>query len=284
MPIGISQLTGDKFPLEFSFSSADSAIRYTTEVAGPELAETERLDCAEQQLVRLGGHHLSVSVSKSLHKIQQSGPLVYGAWLSARHSAGKNSYKIYAEVPEIQSAEVDAFVRVLLGNMPILSSRRLELRMIGYEPDTSGTELYFRADDLQPREVHMLLQRFDVAAREDELFSLIECAYGRSVRNVLPATRMGFSVSLPMRGKPVIFSLFTFARSIFGCDRNIRCGMLALAERQGWNLHSYEKLSAPVANRTGWSTQLGMIAFVVPPEGPLIVHIGLRPPELERVV
>lgn len=279
-----SQLTGDKFPLEFSFSSADSAIRYVTEVSGPELAETQRLACVERHLERLGTHQLPRSVSTSLHKIQQSGPLFYGAWLSGRHSADKNSYKLYAEVPEGESAEADAFVRMLLGDMPILSGRRLELCMIGYESGTTRSELYFRADGLQPREVHMLLHRFNIMAREEELFRLIESAYGRSVRRVLPATRMGFSVSVPMRGEPVIFSLYTFARSIFGSDGNIRRGMLALGERQGWNLHSYEKLSEPVANRTSWSTRHGGIAFVVPPEGPLIVHIGLRPPEHESRV
>src|SRR5262245_59487706 len=43
-----SQLTGDGFPVEFAFSSADDVLRYTVEVAGPELPNSRRLGCAEQ--------------------------------------------------------------------------------------------------------------------------------------------------------------------------------------------------------------------------------------------
>src|SRR6266487_6459796 len=36
-----SRLTGDGFPIEFTLSSLDATVRYTAEVAGPEVAEVE---------------------------------------------------------------------------------------------------------------------------------------------------------------------------------------------------------------------------------------------------
>src|SRR6266436_5898161 len=48
-----SRLTGDGFPLEFTLSSLDATVRYTAEVAGPEVAEVERLPCALELIDRL---------------------------------------------------------------------------------------------------------------------------------------------------------------------------------------------------------------------------------------
>lgn len=274
-----SQLTGDGFPVEFTFASQREAVRYTTEVAGPEVAAAERLPRAERLLARLGSTSLPAEVSTLLRRLQNSAPLLYGAWIGGRHSPDGNRYKVYAEVPRAAASEANAFVRTLLGERRLLATRVPRLRLIGYEPDTSRMELYFRTEHLDMWEVTHLLRRAGLASRAAQLLGLLEAAYDRPMTTVFPRSHCGFSFSLAPAAGPTVFSLFLFARSVFGGDGSIRRRLLALATQQGWSLQHYAAFSAPLAQRSGWRTRHGMVAFIVPPEAPLALQIGLRPPE-----
>jgi hypothetical protein len=111
------------------------------------------------------------------------------------------------------------------------------------------------------------------------LLDLLEQSYQQPLKRAIPDGNLGFSFSFSLAGGPTIFSLFTYARSVFGSDANIRRRLLELAQKRQWNLQTYEELTAPLANRTTWKTRHGLISFVVPPAGPLVLQIGVRPPE-----
>lgn len=274
-----SRLTGGGFPLEFTFSSADETIRYVAEVAGPELAEAERLRRAGQLITRLGMRPLPDTVISSLSRIQSAGPLRYGAWIGGRHGQRGDRYKLYAEVPKADAPEADDLIHQLLGAEPLLSQRTPRLMMIGYEPETSRIELYFRVAGLEPWEVGGLLRRTNLASRTAELLNLVEEIYGRSLERGLPGSRLGFSFSVVPDGMATVFSIINYAGVVCGGDKNIRRRLLALAETKGWDFSGYEQFSAPLAERNIWATYHTMMTFSVGAEGPPVLHIGLRPPE-----
>lgn len=273
-----SHLTGDGFPLEFTFSSADGAIRYTTEVAGAEVNETEKLKLAEQLMAQLDQHY-SNCFSALFDRIQSAGQLAYGAWISGRHSEQSDRYKLYVEVPQAGAFEAMPLIEQFLGPAP-LCNRAIELRLIGYEPSSSRLEFYFRVNGLDLWEITQLLRRGGLAAKENELLALLEQCFAYPIHYALPSTKLGFSFSVSQIGEPVVFSLFSPARSVFGSDRTIRRSLRAIAEQKAWNLEPYFALSEPITERTGWNTQHGAVSFVVAPQGSPALYIGLRPPEV----
>ena len=87
-------------------------------------------------------------------------------------------------------------------------------------------------------------------------------------------------MSISLRsGAPVdAFSVFTFARVLFGSTAMVRRGLLACAARQGWNMAAYAAVSTPLIDRPDADAHHGLVSFVVPHAGPLGFHVGLRPP------
>ena len=275
-----SRLTGDGFPVEFVFSSADDLVRYTTEVGGPELEETQKLAIAEEKLVRLGSCKPSSEISEIFHSIQEIGPLKFGSWIGGRHGNGKDYYKLYIEVPKLESPKCNMLINMLPGDKPILPDHRFKLQMIGYEPESLRTELYFKIKEFEPWELGLLLHKAGIEARQPDLLKIIEEIYGFPIERALAGSTIGFSYSMPANGGKATFSMFKYARSVFGSDCSIRKSLLALGTRKGWDIRSYTAVSEPLDDRTGWNTWHGMIAFTVPPEGLPSMSIGLRPPEV----
>jgi hypothetical protein len=279
-----SRLTGDGFPVEFTFSSVDESIRYTTEVAGPEVDESERLDYALRHLAYLGAPQLSETVNGLLHNIQKFGPLRYGTWIGGRHGPANDSFKIYVEVPRTASVEADHFFCAFLGTEPLLSSPHAQLKIVGYEPNSSRIEFYFRADCVEPWEVSLLMKQSGLNSRVADLFHLIEEITRSSIQQALSTSQIGYSISVSYEGGPMVFSMFTTARALFGGDANTRRRFLEMAPRKGWNLRHYELVSESLAGRTGWNTWHSIVSFVTGFDGPLVLHIGLRPPEVSKKI
>ncbi|MEF3306573.1 hypothetical protein [Paenibacillus sp. GYB003] len=284
-----SALTADGFPVELGFASTGEAIRYTVESAGPECGPADRLDRALAAVAGLTGEafagcppaHLKPHLERLRH-IQSAGRLAYGAWIGGRHGPDGDAFKLYAEVPAGGSPTADAWVRDLLGRAPLLTARSPVLRMIGLDLATGRLEFYFRADGLQPWEIHRLTGRVGLADQAADLLDLVEALAGRSAAQRLPFTRAGFSVSV-MPGSsafPAVFSLFGLARTAIGPDGLVRRRLLDAAERRGWPFRHYAAVSAPLAGRTDSRppTRHGMLSFVAAPGVPPQLHIGLRPP------
>jgi hypothetical protein len=273
-----SQLTGDGFPLEFTFSSQDDEIRYTCEVAGPEMAAADRLTYARHQLAGCG-----VAVDEGqfafLSSLQAMGPLFFGTWVGGRHGPRGNSYKFYVECPAPYSPAADQRIAELVGTRDLLSSRATDLRIVGYEPTRSRMEFYFKTAGLEPWEVILLLRRFGLEGQQADLFDLLGKAWGKPVRDRLPSDSAGFSFAVDPDHGPVAFSLHSYARSVFGGDARIRRRVLELAQEMGWNFAAYQAVSEPLAKRDEVSTFHGIVSFTVAAGRQPVFQIGLRPPE-----
>jgi diadenosine tetraphosphatase ApaH/serine/threonine PP2A family protein phosphatase len=272
-----SRLTGDGFPLEFTLSSLDTTVRYTAEVAGPEAAELERLPRALELVDRLGGVVPAAHITRLLHQVQAAGPLSYGAWIGGRHDHFGDRFKVYVEVPRTGMREAQQLIREIISDQPLPNLSNPEFRLIGYEPRETRFECYFHVDRLETWELERLMVRACLADRYSSLLNLLTESYNRPIRSTIPDENLGFSFSYSLAGGPTVFSLFTYARSVFGSDANIRQQLLKLGREKGWNLQTYEEMTVPLADRTGWNTSHGLVSFIVAPTGPLFLQIGIRP-------
>ena len=72
----LSLLTNTGIPVEFSWSTRHTALRWTAEVAGPETPKEDRLAIASE---------LAGVDAGWLEEIQAGRHLRYGAWLGGRH-------------------------------------------------------------------------------------------------------------------------------------------------------------------------------------------------------
>ncbi|MCC6456074.1 MAG: hypothetical protein IT328_14060 [Caldilineaceae bacterium] len=286
-----SQLTGGGFPVEFAFTTADRSVRYTADIGGTPIAPTTRLALAQEMIRHFGEPDLSPQVASALQALQHSGSLRYGAWVGGKHAAGGDRFKLYCEVPgddmprdkmpgdgapdarHLRSALLAA------GHLPLprLPDRAVQLRMVGYEPATQRMEAYFRVTPMATYHLPNLLQPLGMVTEARRLIGFIERLYGYPLRDKVPGGSVGFSYSLGPGGRGV-FTLFLFARALWGGDRNIRSKMSFHAQQQGWDPAAYLAITASLAQRNVYQTFHGMVGLTVVPEMPIQISIGLRPP------
>jgi hypothetical protein len=270
-----SSLTGDGFPLEFAFTSADTNLRYTTEVGTPLTSPQYRLSMACKQLDRLG-HSVPSSLINTFHTLQYNADLHYGVWVGGRHSATHDNYKLYVEVP----LQTTSFIEQTLGTLkipqPQLSDRLVPLRMIGYNLASQQFEAYFRVTDATTYHLKTLMAHCGLGDRTQELLGLLEESYGYPLRDKLPGGSIGISYTFSSKGALPVFSLFLFARVLWGGDATIRRKFSQLTSQQGWDSSIYQQITQPLGDRNFCTTHHGMVGFTVSSEGAIVPSLGVR--------
>lgn len=269
-----SHLTRTGFPIEFSWSSSDTAVRYTCEIAGPEADPTDRLDQARRLLERLSRHSLPDDLFNSLRELQKPGDLYYGAWVGGRHTAQRDEFKLYAEVPDDNSDQVAVLLRSFFGGRAFLPTRSVRCRLVGYSLVAARLEFYFRIGELEAWELGLLLDRCGLYQRLTDFLSFLETVYGCRIRDRLPGSNFGFSIAQSPNGEASVFSLLTFASCVFGRDEATRRTIVQLGTEQGWHLQHYVAVGAPPHRCVA---RHGMVAFVVSQAGQPALQIGFAP-------
>jgi hypothetical protein len=273
-----SSLTGDGFPLEFSFGTPRTALRYTADVAGGELLLPRRLPYAVDLLQRLGQVAVEPTLLDRLSAIQRTGSLTFGAWIGGRHTADDDSFKLYAEIPLADLAVHKAFLRCWLPCVPILYDRKVQLRMVGYEAEGQQIEFYFRVRQLEVSHLPQLLRPMGLDGRAGELLELIADLHSYPLQERLPGGSSGFSYSVcPARGRGV-FALFLFARALWGGDGNIRRRVASVLQSRGHDPSAYLRLTSRLAERNLYQTYHGLVGLAVADGRPVQIGIGVRPP------
>jgi len=242
-----SRINGDGYPVEFTYSTADMAVRFTAETAGPEVNESRRLDLA---LALLDAP--PAAGVETVRAMQRRRPLRFGAWVGG----GAGRQKVYAECPP--------------GTASVWAIAGAHLRMVGLTAGEASVEYYYRRNFLESADAGLLLCRCGLGGRYADLLAEVERATGRSTESMLLPTDAGYSVAETPAGRVV--SVFTFARSLWGSDANIRRTMLRLH-----NMPEYEKASRAVADREGPDTRHGVLAWIVAGDRPVEWRISLRP-------
>jgi hypothetical protein len=162
--------------VEFVFSTAKEGLRYTAEVAGPEIPERDRVDAACELLARIGYQRPPDALIHEWKRAQTSAPLRWGCWLGIRMRGPDDDAKLYIEMPR--------------GAGPPF------LVMTGYEVRTGRVESYFRKK---------LMGVGDVRLLKPEAVDGLERLWGMPIETALGFFTPGYSVS----GDEVAFFLRT---------------------------------------------------------------------------
>jgi hypothetical protein len=203
-----SRLTPTGFPIELTVAR-DALRRWTSEVAGPEVAEASRLGLVAEVLGE-AGTPVPAGLLDSLRAHQSRGTLRYGAWLGGRSPEGPGParYKLYAEVPRDAALDVSALpgaMRRMLEHTPGTG----RVRMIGVEPARHRCEVYLRLDPIEPEDLRPLFS----AAGCGSALDILEAVLPDGTRR-LRGRPLGLSIA-SADGAPAEVSLTMAARSFF---------------------------------------------------------------------
>ncbi|MEX5710281.1 hypothetical protein AB1484_18720 [Parafrankia sp. FMc6] len=224
-----SRLTPTGFPVELTAGRHIEGLRWTAEVAAPEVPDTDRLFRAAELL---DAHHQCPRrrLVDGLACAQSSAELRFGAWLGGRESPGADpGLKLYAELPAPGArprgpriepgAELDVADVVLAAAgaavPPGLAAALRGLppgtraRMLGVEPGRARHELYLRLPDVDALDLvpflHALGSPGALAGAAGGLPDGLRRLAGR---------RLGLSVAWS-GGEVTSLTFFVSARSLF---------------------------------------------------------------------
>jgi hypothetical protein len=270
-----SALTSSGFPVEFAFASHGQEMRYTCEVAGPETPERARLAIALARLAQLEGCGCQDLLPAWLPAMQQAATLRYGAWISGRHSADGDRYKLYAEVPSDETPAVRAYITQWLGQDYLLAERQSTLRMIGIEPATSRMELYFRLHHLELHHLYPLLAHAGCRQQAALLVDFIQRQRRWPNPHRLPGNWTGVSYAFAPGAARPMCTIFLPAGRLWGEDGAIRGKLVQLSAQYKWQMADYLALSQALPLPAGGKHRHGLVGLSVIGNNQLRLGIGL---------
>jgi hypothetical protein len=264
-----SRLTGDGFPFELAFSTADARVRFTLEPGMAKLHPRERLEVAIDAMRAAGSEPVPEEVAQHLGAMQAGAELAFGGWVGARVGLEETVFKLYAEIPPGAPA-------MRLVERPIaLGDRTAVQRMVAYAPAARAFEWYLRVPSLEPRHLPAVLGPAGKEAEASRLLEIVADAYGHPITGRLPGPSVGVSY-LSGRGAPTV-TLHFYARALWGSDARIRRGFTRVAQQLGWDPEPYLEVTEPMATREDWRTFHGILGISLDRENGVSMTIGLRP-------
>lgn len=262
-----SRLTGDGFPFEIAFCTADDRLRFISEPGSHDLEPHRRLDVASDLIGLLSDDPIPADVLNDLRAMQSEAPLQYGAWIGCRVSEERTVFKLYAEVPPERTLPP--------GCAPLeLSDRKIVPRMLAYSPAKREFESYVRVPSLEPCHLPAVLAPVGMEAKAPWLVEFLEDAYGYSIRGRLPGPSVGVSYVV---GPAATITLHFYARALWGSDARIRRNFAQLAQSFGSDTAAYLALTEPIATRESWQTFHGIVGITLTPCAETSLTIGVRP-------
>lgn len=228
-----SGLNMDGSPVEFAFSSFDNKLRYTSEVAGPEVDTHARIDAACRLIARLGYPALLAEQAQYWKSLQFGQPLRWGAWLSLRDDSLAARLKLYIEVPASKRGAATTTFR------PWLTSS--ELLMVGYYPELDASEYYFRQPALDNMELDCLLTLLTMSEPRRSLLAAFSDLCGMPSKSALRWTNFGYSLTyLSAETEPQV-TLGIRSRTLPAVGK-VRERLLKCEERSGKSRSAYRDL------------------------------------------
>lgn len=259
-----SRLTGDGFPCEFAFSTADARVRFTVEPGARTLAPRERLDVAVHVLERLGHPPISRATITALRDMQASGELAYGAWIGGRAGPLGFTGKIYVEVPRGAALRSRSLAALARAASP---------RMIAFMPASAAFEAYLRIGTLSPAALPAVLAPVGGERHARAVHEFVEDVHGRRIHDRYPG-HIGVSYDWPRAER---LTMYFYAGALWGPDAAIRRGFSRAARMLGADDAPYLHATQPMAERDTWKTSHGLFGVTLDAAGGLSAAIGIRP-------
>jgi hypothetical protein len=214
-----SRLTPTGFPIELTVTDADPLLRWTAEIAGPEIVDAHRLGLVARRLA-MAGQPVPPPVFAALQAVQLGRDLRYGAWLGGRAIDDTRSrFKLYGEIPAgvschhipLPPALREATAHAPHGTLP---------RMIGIEPTRSRVEIYLRLPTLELDDLRPLLSAAGHVHGLDALARRLPDGMRR-----LAGRRLGISLASGATEATEV-ALFVSARSLFPAAPDMLRGLV----------------------------------------------------------
>jgi len=147
-----SRLTPSGFPVELMVTP-EAAPRWASEIAGPEIADSERIHLVATQLAA-AAQPIAPAQLDALSALQKNCALRWGAWIGGRRVQAATHFKLYAEVSRtcpFAALPLPDALRPVLARLPAGAYPS----QIGVSPIRSRVELYvglpmIGIDDLRP--------------------------------------------------------------------------------------------------------------------------------------
>lgn len=236
-----SELMRGGGPIEFVFSSSDSALRYTVEVAGPELPNHSRLDAACALMMRLGHAPPPADLVQAWRSLQADSSLAWGTWLGVRHDRAGERAKIYVETPPGTRSPI-APLSVL---SPLPGSR---LQMIGYEPSRGRAEVYFCKAPAERADLEALLRGIESVERRQALVAGLAELCGLPIDTALRWVTLGYSLAHCGNTDIPELALFVRAKAVVGGAASVRRKLLSWQSRSDQRTSPYRDLVGSLAD------------------------------------
>jgi hypothetical protein len=147
------------------------------------------------------------------------------------------------------------------------------LAFVGIAAGEREYEYYFRKNFIEVAQVGRLLVSLSLREAFEPLLESVAATLPRPIHEELLPTDAGFSL------RQGVFSVFTYARSIWGSDGFIRRQILELAEKKGWDFELYKEVTRPLESATDYCTHHGVLAWIAVPGRPVELRISVRPPD-----
>lgn len=277
-------LTATGYPVELAWASRDVALRWTCEVAGPEVPEADRLGLAQRAAAGVAGSCVDVGPWAS---VQRGHQMRWGAWLGLRQLDGVRRAKVYLELPAGRIApgrwsEAGAQLTSRVAG--------LAWRMAGINDDGS-VELYARVPDLTWA---ALTAAAALVGDEGQLVDLVCELVGRpspptkaagAARRpdgrrrgvaVLPRPS-GLGLVLAPSGTPLALTWFAIAKTVWPGDAAVRAAVLRTTEAVDHPAASRELYEALSSGPDDGRWRHGMVGVGVDRGGGAWLQAGLQP-------
>ncbi|MBY5974191.1 hypothetical protein KUV28_17675 [Ferrimonas balearica] len=261
-PWAASDLTADRFPLEFGFHGLKDTLYWTADPAAG-LAPRARLARVLSLVTRLGqgGGHPLIDILPDLPIMPRA-----GAWLSGRHDLGEalrcKVYTDWSDHPEARALTPDILLPRRLPN-----GARPVLRGIGLGPGSERAELYYRFHHASLRHVRHILSAAGLQGRADQVCAAITDMAAGDPDRLLDRAGMIASLAQDRPGAAVEVTFYFFPQSFLGSDRSCRAAFLGVLRACGRNPRPYAAASMPVRQRVARSPCHGFVALTVTARG-----------------
>lgn len=253
-------LTGDGFPFELSFTTADDDLRWTCELASAGTA-SQRLCQTINTYKNLGGTTVE----------PDSSPNRFGAWLGGRHSfEGNSGYKLYIE-PE--DTPLDPSTPLPKGNVV---GFRPDLQMIGIGPEIGRREYYYRFQTGSSYLLRELSKLAGLSHRAETLLQLIGNETPNDLERTLSRMPIGISFAYASQSSVPQLTVLFFARVLWGGDASIRKTFADKLIAAGRDPAAYMAATHPILDHNCALTWHGMSAVTIT-DTQHFWSVGLRP-------
>ena len=259
-----SRLTDDGFPVEFSWSSRDAAVRWTAEVAGPEVAEADRLDLSLARVEALQGIAAECPADIRRWFAALAPQYRFGCWLGGRHDALGARTKLYIEVPaRLDPDAISAPITAAVG-------KSVRWRMVGWDPQTGQREYYGRLALDEMHQPAVIARQLGFAEPDHLTAALARLLVARSGCSRPLGSESGISVALSPAGDPVALCWFAPARLIHPQPASVFTRICDAAD-------GMDRSILDALTNKGKAGRIGMVGAGITAQGKIWYQANCRP-------